>query len=64
MNYPSRDELRSFRLLRIRGNVLLDLDDGVWFLAEALGATPPFIRRRNPPLTNAGSMITLITYVT
>jgi hypothetical protein len=64
MNHTSRNELGSFRLFRIRGNVLLDLDDGVWLLAEALRATPPLIRRRNPPLTNAGSMIALITYIT
>jgi hypothetical protein len=64
MNHTSRNELGSFRLLRIRGNVLLDLDDGVRLLAETLRATPPFVRRRNPPLTNACSMVALITYVT
>jgi hypothetical protein len=64
MNHTSRNELGSFRLLRIRGNVLLDLNDSVRLLAETLRATPPLIRRRNPPLTNAGAMIALITHVT
>jgi hypothetical protein len=64
MNHSSCNKLLTFRLLRVRGDVLLDLNDSVRFLAKALRATPPFIRRRNPPLTDAGAMIALITYVT
>ena len=64
MNYTCRNELRSFRLLRISGDGLFEFDDGVGFLAKALGATPPFIGRRDPSLTNARAMVAFITEVT